>query len=115
MTLDPRHLTLLVLGARDQALSQSSNTLTTRLTGKPGNDNAIRQELQDIAAERFAIASRRSAITAGGKFTAPDDEAITALQEAITNLHTAVAASATAKALIKLTTQLLQEFGSADT
>jgi len=114
MTLDPRHVTLLVLGARDQALSQGCNTLTTRLTGDPDKDNAIVQELGQIAAERFAIAARRAAISNGGAFQAPTNPQVSSLQQAITDLHNAVAASAQADTLIQLTTQLLQEFGAAN-
>jgi hypothetical protein len=112
MALDPQHLTLLALGARDQELSEASSALTQDLTGNPANDNAIKQELQQISAERFAIAARRAAIVSGGNFTAPDNAAVTSLQSAITNLHQAVIAGANAGQLIGLTTALLQQYGA---
>ena len=114
MTLDAQHVTLLCLGARDQELNEASTTLSQKLTGDPANDNAIQQELQDISAERFAIAARRGAIISGGGFTAPTSAAVTDLQQAITNLHTAVMGSANAAALIGLTTALLNQYSAAD-
>ena len=112
MALDPKHVTLLALGARDQELSEASSALTQDLTGNSANDNAIRQELQQISAERFAIAARRAAIISGGSFTAPDDGVITSLQQAITNLHQAVIGGANAAMLVQLTTALLQQYGA---
>lgn len=112
MALDPQHLTLLALGARDQELSEASSALTQDLTGNPANDNTITQELEQISAERFAIAARRAAIVSGGSVTPPDDAAITSLQQAITNLHQAVIGSANAAQLIQLTTSLLQQYGA---
>ncbi|MGZ3033617.1 hypothetical protein AAER12_22095, partial [Pseudomonas aeruginosa] len=70
-TLDPMHVTLLCLGARDQELAESSTTLSHKLTGSPANDDPIQEALADISAERFAIAARRMAIMGGGTFTAP--------------------------------------------
>jgi hypothetical protein len=114
MNVDPKTLTLLCLTARDHALDECSDALTQDLTGDPANDNSIKLKLDDITAERYAIAARRSALAgAAGTFTPPTPTAINALQAAINALHSSIVANANANTIMGLTTQLLNQYGAA--
>ncbi len=112
MPIDDRHLTTQTLTNKNAALDRVTTELKNLLNGDFGHDAPIQQRLASIHAEQAQITSRLAAISEGQPFTAPSDDDVNALGEAVADLDKDIKASAALNTILGDATNIMQQYGA---
>jgi hypothetical protein len=112
MAIDDQHLAMMTLTNKNAALDRVTTQLKNTLTGDFNHDAPIQQRLASIHTEQARISSRLAAISSGQPFTAPDDQDVNDLGQAISTLDQDIKQSALLNTLMADATQVLKQYGS---